>query len=99
MKINWTPSREKLPDKDGAYLVTIINKDRVYMKVKRFAVDLFEVDNWEFFNLKDKHKPGFYDYDSKYGYGELIGVVAWAECPEGYMPTKEDYEYYHAQEI
>ena len=90
MKIDWTPVKDHLPTEDGFYLVTIVNKGKRFVKVRQFSVDLYEVDNWEFINLKDKHHPGFYYFDSRYGYGEVMNVIAWAECPDAY-DKEEDY--------
>ena len=80
----WIPVSERLP-KDGTYLVTLegINgKPRIDMM--SFAKDLYKVDEFDF----PKHKCGWYNYDSEYGYWECTKVIAWMPLPKPYEPQE-----------
>ena len=82
----WIPVSERLP-KDGTYLVTLegINgKPRIDMM--SFAKDLYKVDEFDF----PKHKCGWYNYDSEYGYWECTKVIAWMPLPKPYKVESED---------
>lgn len=78
------------PPKNGQYLVTVryyIN-DVVYNKIQlvKYANNLSKVDKYDFdFNTN----PGWYDYDSEYGYYPVGNVVAWMELPEAYKEGEE----------
>jgi len=76
----WIPVSERLPE-EGTYLVAterIVGAPRIDMK--SFAKDLNKVDEFDF----PKHKCGWYDYDSEYGYWEDTKVIAWMPLPEPY---------------
>ena len=82
----WIPVSEKLPE-DGTYLVTVertTGKPRV--EVMSFAKDLNKVDDYDF----PKHKCGWYDYDSEYGYWEDTDVIAWMPLPQPYDPQESE---------
>ena len=76
----WVDIRERLPE-DGIYLVTVERIAGVpRIETKSFAKDLTRVDNFSF----RKHKCGWYDYDSEYGYWEDTNVIAWQPLPPAY---------------
>ena len=82
----WIPVSEKLPE-DGIYLVTAertTGKPRV--GIKSYAKDLNRVDDFDF----PKHKCGWYDYDSEYGYWEDTDVIAWMPLPQPYEPQESE---------
>lgn len=84
---HWIPISERLPE-DGTYLVTL---ERFYggeprIDMRSFAKDLNKVDEFDF----PKHKCGWYDYDSEYGYWEDTGVIAWMPLPEPYGPQESE---------
>lgn len=84
--VKWTPVSERLPKKDGIYLVTVQSifcEPRIY--IKSFAKDLHKVNAFDF----PKHKCGWYDYDSEFGFWEDITVIAWSPLPKPYDPLKE----------
>lgn len=82
---NWTPVKEKLPDKDCRCWVT---NDRGSVFSCDFATNLYKIDEYEFI---DKKRPGFYNYDSEYGYFECYDIIAWMPYyePEPYKEDKE----------
>ena len=77
----WIDVNDRLPEKDGAYLVITGSYSR-YRKIVSYAHDLFEVDDYDF----KKGDSGFFDYDSEYGYYKVDKVLAWMELPE--VPEK-----------
>ena len=84
----WIPVSERLPE-DGTYLVTL---ERFYdgseprINMRSFAKDLNKVNKLYF----PKHKCGWYDYDSEYGYWEDTGVIAWMPLPPCYKPQERE---------
>lgn len=81
----WIPVSERLPE-DGIYLVTVERiTDVPRIDMKSFAKDLNKVDEFDF----PKHKCGWYDYDSEYGYWEDTNVVAWMPLPQPYKGESE----------
>ncbi len=74
-------SRDGLPNRNGEYLTIVRGMfGNIYIDIYNFASDLYEIDNYDF--VKRKGKPGWYDYDSEYGYFEITNVLAWADMPE-----------------
>ena len=80
---NWTSVKDKLPDKDCKCWVT---NDRGSVFSCDFTTNLYEIDEYDFI---DKKRPGFYEYDSEYGYFEWDGIIAWMPYYEP-EPYKED---------
>ena len=87
---DWIPCSERLPNKDGEYIVTkrFSNVFPPDVYILRFAKDLYELDEYDFYNRKGK--AGFCQYDSEYGYSEVNGVIAWREKPESFREYKND---------
>lgn len=78
--IKWTPTKERLPEKRGSYLITILLTDCSYLDV----VDA------EFFppcNYSWGERPARWGDPSGEFYYTLDEVIAWAYKPE---PYKED---------
>ena len=71
----WIPCAEKLPSEDGDYLTTVEIADgmRRY-RVVHFANDLYEVDDYNFADLKGK--CGWCLDDNEIGW-HLANVEAW----------------------
>ena len=59
------------------------------IETKSFAKNLYRVDDFAFYH---KHKCGWYDYDSEYGYWEDTNVIAWMPLPQPYNGESEDEE-------
>lgn len=87
----WIPVSERLPEKDGEYLVTVkstFKNTRNYIKHCHFARNLYLVDEYDFADKTGV--AGFYEYDSEYGYYEMTEVIAWMPfLPEPYKSDRE----------
>lgn len=79
----WIPVKERLPEKDGKYLVThVVSFQTRMIDVYSYANDLYKIDKYDFWDRKGK--SGWYDIDREYGGILLDDVVAWMELPEPY---------------
>lgn len=87
----WIPVWERLPEERGVYLVTqkAIFPGHVFRRIVGYAPNLHDVDEYDF---ADKKRPGWYEYDSEWGYRELDDVIAWMPLPEPYKAESEDTE-------
>lgn len=83
----WIPVSERLPEKNGKYLVTVSSFCGLpqHIEVLSFAMDLHRIDKYDF----PEHKCGFYEYDSEWGYLEVDDVLAWMPLPEEYKEESE----------
>lgn len=85
----WIPVSERLPEKDGEYLVTVSSFCGLPSRIDvlSFATDLHEIDEYDF----PEHKCGFWDSDSEWGYLEVDDVLAWMpSLPEPYKEESEE---------
>lgn len=91
----WIPVTERLPEKNGMYLVceNCDHEDGVfrYVSIASYAANLNEVDEYDFPGEENK-RPGWFRDDSEYGYyevgtGRLGYITHWRELPE---PPKEE---------
>ena len=85
----WIPVSERLPEKNGPYLVTqkATFTDYVYISAIGYALNLYDVDKYDF---ADKKHSGWYEYDPEWGYRELDNVIAWMPLPEPYKAESEE---------
>lgn len=72
-------SAKRPPEKDGDYLTRLRHGG---MKVMGFTHDLRKVDDYHF----RKKKPGWYEYDSEWGFYERNDITHYMPLPE---PPKE----------
>lgn len=82
--MRWIPVRERLPDKDGNYLVYQTSPFADWCEVVGFAKDGRKVDEYTF---RRNWKNVWLRYDSEYGYLAIDSVTHWMPLPQ---PPKED---------
>lgn len=82
----WIHVSEKLPEKNGEYLVTVSSFCGEIVFKCSFATDLHKIDEYEF----PEHKCGFYGIDSEWGSYEIDNVIAWMPLPEAYKAERSD---------
>lgn len=76
----WIPVTERLPDKDGRYLVAKrIFNNSIWQEVASFAKDGRKVDNYDFHS---EWKNVWYYYDSEWGHITIGSVTHWMPLPE-----------------
>lgn len=76
----WISVTDRLPDEDGTYLVFSSPYGIFdFYKVISFATNLEDVDEFEF---EGKNRPGWYEYDSEYGFVEEGNVSHWMPIPD-----------------
>ena len=83
----WFSVKENPPQKNGSYLVTVDYGSTLgkSCEIARFANILEKIDDFDFYNIR---RPGWYRYDSEYGYYEIDNVIAWMERPKPYEQEK-----------
>ena len=75
----WISVKDRLPEKDGAYLVTTNSLgDRQSVKLRWFAKDGENVDAYDLAGQKDV----WYLYDIECGYVSIDSVTHWMPLPE-----------------
>ena len=78
---NWMPYPEYKPTEEKQYLVTQqITSTRKIISLRGWSNNLYKKDPCDFF--KDQDRPGWYDYDSEWGYFEVPNVIGWQEAPD-----------------
>lgn len=77
----WISVKDRLPDKDGKYLVVHTNVlgTEFYISTMKFALNIKKVDKYDF---AGHARPGWYDYDSTWGYHEWDNITHWTPLPE-----------------
>lgn len=83
--IPYSESSKKLPEDRQRCLVTIRDGREPEVDIVGYATNLNEVS---LYDLPDS-KPGWYGFDSEYGYYEQTGVTAWMPLPESYREEGE----------
>ena len=69
------------PKVGGKYLVTLHYITHDTVETAYYSKNLYKVDEYDFY---DKRRPGWYNYDSEYGYYEQTDVIAWRKLIEPY---------------
>ena len=77
--VQWINVKDKLPEKDGQYLVVYTFFNYRGMGVVRFSHNLHEIDEYVF---DTENRPGWYEPDDEVGYFERTTVTHWAKLPE-----------------
>lgn len=80
----WIQCSERLPVEDGEYLCQWKFNGQYVMDILCFSNDLFEVDEFDFYEYKGMKKKAFYGCDSEFGYFEHNNIIAWMPLPEPY---------------
>lgn len=75
----WISVKDRLPEKEGKYLVHKESGCFKSIDTAWFTLNLHELDKYDFPN---KHRPGWNNYDSEWGYYEETGVIYWMPLPE-----------------
>ncbi len=76
----WVSVKDRLPEKDGEYLVRLQHGG---MKVMGFTHDMRKIDDYQF-----RHKqPGWYEYDSECGFWKRDDITHYMQLPE---PPEEE---------
>lgn len=78
-KTGWISVKDRLPEKEGKYMVYKESECFKSTSTAWFSLDLHEFDEYDFPN---KHRPGWNNYDSECGYYEECGVTHWMPLPE-----------------
>ena len=66
MNPKWNKTSEIKPTEEKEYLCCSIYNNMPYFTVKGWSNDLYEVDEYDFYDHKGE--SGFYSYDSEWGY-------------------------------
>ena len=82
----WISVKDRLPENDGSYLVTINSfGGRKYIDVCWFAKDGEAVDEYE---LAGQENVWYY-YDSEWGYISVDSITNWMPLPQ--LPKENNY--------
>ena len=88
-QIGWISVKERLPEKNGRYLVTLsITKYEPIVEILSYAKDLYKANRFDFRDMKGQ--SGWYEYSSEYGDCLADGVLAWQELTEPYEPQESE---------
>jgi hypothetical protein len=79
----WHNAETNPPKEKGQYLVLVggTGFDKLFYKILRYTTDLYDVDDYDFYQFKGKKQAGWYVYDSEWGYSRYNGVKYWTELP------------------
>lgn len=92
----WISVKDKLPDKDGCYLVARKCGIDTFVDILDFDRCLSKIDEFIFPEDEGYKRPGWYDvdelysdtFDDEYGY-EIDDVIAWMPLPKVYEIEEE----------
>lgn len=85
-KDDWIPVNGTRPKDRQKCLVTVGyfgSKGGRLVKIGTYSKGLYEINEYDFCDKKGK--AGWYDFDSEYGYYEILDVKAWKPLDEPYM--------------
>lgn len=75
----WHSAKEDPPEENGRYLVYYRPFGNGVTQVLTYTLDLGEACPIDF---EGDHRPGWYEYDSEWGFVECNNVIYWAEVPK-----------------
>ncbi len=81
---DWISVKDRLPEKKDSYLVV---EDLFGDKIEKICGFTKNLSDVSFVDFDGNTNPGWYDYDSEYGYFEVQNVTHWMPLPE---PPKEE---------
>lgn len=85
----WTPASNP-PKVKGKYLVIIKCPTLTSIDIIYYSLNLYQLDKYDFY---DKKRPGWYNYNSEFGYYEVSNIIAWSplpDIPDCYNKTKKE---------
>lgn len=74
--MEWISVKDRLPKKDGTYLVYTTHD---YIDIAKYATNLLKVDKYDFAGEK---RSGWFDYDGEWGFYEMDNITHWMSLPE-----------------
>lgn len=74
----WHDAKQDPPKENGRYLAYYDPFGNGMAQVLTYALDLAKACPIDF---EGEHRPGWYEYDSEWGYVECNNVLYWAEIP------------------
>lgn len=80
----WHDAKQDPPKENGIYLAYYSPFGNGMAQVLTYALDLGEACPIDF---EGEHRPGWYEYDSEWGYIESNNVLYWADIPTTPMIT------------
>ena len=83
----WISVKDRLPDKNGNYLVVSDSPICRRILIASFAKNLEKI-GMNTSPFRGKKRPGWYDYDCDWGFFEYDNVTHWLPLPE--MPEMRE---------
>lgn len=77
-EVSWIRCSDRLPDRNGDYLVVLKYPGFSKVSVLSFSRNLHMTDELSF---ETERRPGWYEYDSEVGNYELTNISYWAKLP------------------
>ena len=78
---NWMAYPEYKPVEEKEYLVTQeVAPGCKKINIRGWSNNLYQKDQCDFF--EDQSRPGWYGYDSEWGYYEVTNVIGWQPAPD-----------------
>jgi hypothetical protein len=75
----WINVKDKLPDKEGRYLVYKQSSYGNFFNIANFSFNLEKVDEYDFYK---ENRCGWYGYDSEWGHYKHDNITHWMPLPE-----------------
>ena len=82
----WIPVSERLPDRDGQYLVTKAIGKYTCIDCIDYSTNLSKTA----LDFHGKNYAGWYEHDTDYGYFETHRVIAWMPLPKPFEPQESE---------